>query len=103
MLKWLLSKASKTSSSPVDKYDLNPGAAFGVRAGRFVGEFFVYIECVDNVYQLLSLPNMQIRQLTVAQYKTGIDNNIIEYQETLPTDVFKACLAQYKHAKKSNN
>ena len=98
MLGWL-----KKTSSDKQQSETEPGAAYGVSAGRYVGEFFILMEQNPETVTFLSLPDMKIREITVAQFKTGVDNKIIEFQEVLPDDVKQACIEQYDTAKKSNN
>lgn len=98
MLKWF-SKQTTDHTSP----ETQTGAAYGVSAGRFVGEFFILMDCTETDVTFLSLPDMKIREITVEQFNTGVDNKIIEFQELLPDDVKQACIQQYEAAKKSNN
>ncbi len=98
MLGWLKRKSPDKQQSEVEQ-----GAAYGVSAGRYVGEFFILMEQDSKTITFLSLPDMKIREITVAQFKTGVDNKIIEFQEVLPDDIKQVCIEQYDTAKKSNN
>jgi ribosomal protein L14E/L6E/L27E len=99
----ILKKLTGKQQVKASKYEPDSGSAYGVSAGRFVGEFFVYIESIDDKMMFLSLPQMKIREITVEHFRTGIDNKIIELQEVLPTEIKQTCIDQYEHAKKSNN
>ena len=77
------------------------GHAYVVTGGDFEGEFFVYIERTDpKTYCFLSLPNLQLREVPVDKFNIGIESKILQFQEKLPSDVFKVCLAQYDKNKK---
>ena len=77
------------------------GDIFGVSVGTFVGKFFVYIKTVDEEMHFMLLPDVQIEKLTKDKFTTGIRNNVLEYQETLPEEITTYCKEQYE--KKLNN
>ena len=81
-----------------------PGSAFGISSGKYLGEFFVYMEQTEDMMIFLSLPKMEIRKVPKEKFKYGIDNNVLEFQEILPKKIRLVCIEQYnKNAKKSNN
>lgn len=92
-----------SSSNKTRTLSGNPcqGDIFGVAAGAFVGKFFVYIKKVGSMHHFLILPDMTIEKLTQKKLDTGIDNNVLEYQETLPDDITEYCVKQYEN--KFNN
>ena len=100
ILNWFYS----TRPASADVFDHKPGAAFGVSGGRYLGEFFVYMEQTENDMCFLSLPKMKIRNVPKEKFKIGIESNVLEFQEILPKHVQKICIEQYnKNAKKSNS
>ena len=77
------------------------GDIFGVAAGAFVGKFFVYIKDDGADKHFITLPDMSVVVMTHERFNTGIDNKVLEYQETLPEQITQYCMEQYE--KKSNN
>ena len=77
------------------------GDIFGVAAGAFVGKFFVYIKHDQQDMHFITLPDMSIVIMSHDKFNTGVDNKILEYQETLPEEITQYCKEQYE--KKSDN
>tara|TARA_Y100000592_G_C5303410_1_gene236595 strand:+ start:205 stop:453 length:249 start_codon:yes stop_codon:yes gene_type:complete len=75
-----------------------PGDIFAVLAGDFMGEFFVFIEG-SKEYTFLSLPDFHIRKVPKNKYLLGIKDSILEFQETLPSDIFNDCIIKYNQIK----
>ena len=87
-----------------NKIGYKPGAIFGISAGAYLGEFFVYIEHTDSHVCFLSLPKMQSRMIPYDKFITGIESGVLEFQENLPTKIKQLCVKQYtSNAKKSNH
>jgi hypothetical protein len=76
-----------------------PGDTFGVPVGIYVGEIFCFVEKVGENYQFLSMPKMLIRTVPKEKFEFAIYNNIIEFIENLPRDVYKLVEAQYNQNK----
>lgn len=77
------------------------GHVYAVTGGDFEGEFFIYIERTDpKTYCFLSLPNLELREVPVEKFSIGVDNKILQFQEKLPSEIFKVCQAQYDKNKK---
>ena len=77
------------------------GNVYAVTGGDYEGEFFVYMERVDQkTYNFLSLPDLKIRSVPRDKFDFGVDNKILQYQENLPSDIFSVCSAQYEKNKK---
>jgi len=100
-LKNTIKKAFGSKDKTHDTDSLTVGDIFGVSVGTFVGKFFVYIKTVDEEMHFLLLPDVQIEKLTKDKFTTGIQNNVLEYQETLPDEITTYCKEQYE--KKLNN
>lgn len=103
LVNWLSKFSRKRSSKSVDPYEPVVGSAYGISTGMYLGEFFVYIETVDNNKMFLSLPKMLIRSVPHDTFKSGIDNKIVELQEILPYNVVELCKKQYEQAAKPDN
>lgn len=71
------------------------GYVYAVTAGEYLGEFLVYMESQAGSLMFLSLPDMKIRSIPDKEVTSGIDNNILDKVEKLPSDVFSVCKAQY--------
>jgi hypothetical protein len=69
---------------------------YAVTAGDYVGQFFVYIEKVDNSYCFLTLPDMYVRYVPTQEFEDGIDKKIVDPVEKMPLEVFNICVAQYR-------
>lgn len=72
-----------------------PRASYGIPTGVYRGEIFCYIESIGNTHCFLSLPKMEVREVPEDKFEFGIANNIIEYIDELPKDVFTVVRAQY--------
>lgn len=75
------------------------GACYGVLHGQFVGELFIFMEEVNDVFCFLSIPNMKTREVPREKYDYAIQNGVLEYVERLPKNERTLCKLQYK----SNN
>ena len=95
-------KVSQEQSRGIAKSvgDIEPGDVYAVTGGRYLGEFFVFIEKIDTNYQFLSLPSMETRTIPYSKCKNGIDDKVMDLVEILPDDIFEVCMAQYRKTKK---
>ena len=100
-LKNTINKIFGKTDPDVDASELTCGDIFGVAAGTYVGKFFVYIKSDDNGKHFIILPDMSVEILTNENFTTGVENKVLEYQETLPEQITQYCKEQYE--KKSNN
>ena len=110
ILNWFTSRTirllptRKLSKERLNDLQYTPGSAFAVCAGKYLGEFFVYMEQTESTVYFLSLPKMEPRQVPIDKFKYGVDNKVLEFQEILPKKIREVCIEQYKkNAKKSNN
>ena len=74
---------------------------YAVVTGTYVGELFAYVEERGKSFRFLSLPKMIIREVPEDNFEFAIDNNIMEYVEQLPRDVYRVIEAQFKHTNKN--
>ena len=78
------------------------GNIYAISGGRFLGEFFVFMEQKNKrTYSFLSLPKMKIRHIPKDKFDIGIKNKVLQLQEKLPGDILKVVNAQYEKAKKT--
>ena len=76
---------------------------FAVQAGDYVGQMFAVVDLTKGLVGCLSVPSMQNVNVTQEKFDFGRNNDIIEYVETLTTDVFQVIHAQYTKNANSNN
>jgi len=83
-----------TKKTLVDRLRL--GMSYGVTAGTYLGEIFVYIKRDRDVIHFLSIPKMYNRSIPVEKFKYAIDNRVVEYIERIPWSERRMCLAQFE-------
>ncbi|MAF35905.1 hypothetical protein CL622_02185 [archaeon] len=72
---------------------------YAVTQGTYKGEFLVYInQNNDNMY-FLSLPDNTVRKVPKNKFHSAEKENIIEFIEKIPSDVYEICIAQYNKSK----
>lgn len=76
--------------------EFKTGDAYAVSTGKFLGEFFVYIEQKNKLYCFLSIPKMVNRTIEHDKIEHALKSGILEYQENLPDYVKDMCVKQYK-------
>ena len=96
VLKKLFSGILNTST---DRTEPRAGYLYAVTGGRYLGEFFVYIEKVKGSFYFLSLPKMEVRQVPYHKCKLGIKDRILDEIEKLPKDIYEVCVTQYRKSK----
>ena len=74
---------------------LKVGSSFGVLAGTYLGEIFVFIRKEDSTMHFLSIPKMRNRSIPVDKFNYAIDNRVIEYIERLPWNERHICRSQF--------
>jgi len=95
VIKKLFNKKKKIDPNKPDR-----GYAYGVSTGKYLGEFFVFME-VNKKDDLifLSLPKMIKRVVPKHKFIFAITNKILEFEEVLPKKVMELCTAQFKSIK----
>lgn len=86
---------SKTTVIP------SSGSIYVVTGGTYHGEFFVFMENIDNDYSFLSLPDMKVRIVPKNKFSSGVSNKVLQFQEILPINVLDVCKAQYEKEKQN--
>ena len=95
MIKKLFSKKKN-----IDPNKPEQGYTYGVGTGKYLGEFFVFMETNkkgDLIF--LSLPKMIKRSVPKHKFIFAIANKILEFEEVLPKRVIELCIAQFKSIK----
>tara|TARA_R110000796_G_scaffold25563_3_gene71867 strand:- start:73 stop:330 length:258 start_codon:yes stop_codon:yes gene_type:complete len=75
--------------------NINKGDLFAVQSGDYVGQMFAVVDLTTDGIDCLSVPDMKNVNVTKEKFDFGRNNGIIEYVETLTTDVFQVIHAQY--------
>lgn len=76
---------------------------YAVREGTYKGNFFVFINIVDENYNFLALPDNQPVTVPVKEFDIGVEKKIVDYIEELPKNVHTICCAQYNESKAKDN
>ena len=93
VLKKLLSGIKQLVSSPHSTP--RSRTLYACTGGKYLGEFFVYMEEQDQVYVFLSMPSMEPRRVPKDKYAVAISNNILDPVEKMPRDVYRVCQCHY--------
>jgi len=72
---------------------------YAVTGGAYLGEFFLYMETVEDAYCFLSLPHMHIRIIPIHKFVYAVDNKILDSVDKIPKGVYRVCCAQYRKNK----
>lgn len=80
---------------------LRLGESFGVIAGTYLGEIFVFIRRDESTIHFLSIPKMYNRSIPIKKFNYAVDNNIIEYIKRIPWNERRMCCSQFDKNKKS--
>jgi hypothetical protein len=70
-------------------------SVYAVTGGKYLGEFFVFMEKTDDSVCFLSLPKMKVRKIPIDNFLFGVDNKILDKIEKLPRNIYKTCRSQY--------
>lgn len=55
------------------------------------GEFLLFLNTKDNVYEFMQLPDRYIVNLTDAEFNQGIAEKLLDFVEIIPEEVFEVC------------
>lgn len=80
---------------------LKTGSSFGVLAGTYLGEIFVFIRREKDVMHFLSIPKMHNRSIPVEKFNYAITERVIEYIERIPRNERIICELQFDQNRKS--
>jgi len=82
---------------------IKKGDVYAVQIGDYVGQFFNFIKKQDDQYVFLSTPDIKIVKVPTNKFDFAINNDIVEYVETLPRNIFKVVKAQYDQLSKTDD
>ncbi len=68
---------------------------YAVTGGKFLGEFFIFMEKSNDSFIFLSLPHMEVREIPVDKYYFAVDNVILDPAGRVPRSVYSVCKNQY--------
>jgi len=89
----------KASKQPLTGIKPKLKTSYAVTGGKYVGEFFVYIEKIKGDFMFLSLPKMEIRTVPYDKWMLGTKDSIVDEVEELPDDIYSVCEAQYRKSR----
>lgn len=74
-----------------------------VRYGERTGQFLIFIDFIENTdsYSLLGLPESEPVYITQQDVDKAITHKVLEFVETLPSDVFEECKKEFEY--RANN
>tara|TARA_Y100000310_G_C20684897_1_gene818352 strand:- start:1242 stop:1535 length:294 start_codon:yes stop_codon:yes gene_type:complete len=70
--------------------------SYAVTGGKYLGEFFVYMEQTETDVIFLSLPSMDKRLIPKDKFQYAIKNKILDPVEKIPTNIYNLCKEHYK-------
>ena len=79
------------------------GKVYAVTTGDYVGEMFVCVDEAEDIIKFLSIPKNINRYVPKEKFEFGMNNDIIEYVDTLPDEVFDVVKAQFIKNEDSHN
>lgn len=74
---------------------LKSGSSFGVIAGTYLGEIFVFIKREEDIMHFLSIPKMKNRSIPIEKFDYAISERVIEFIERLPWRERYMCKIQF--------
>lgn len=76
---------------------------YAVREGSYKGNFFVFINKIDELCNFLILPDNDVVSVPTEEFEQGIEKKIVDYIEELPKNIHTLCCAQYNESKAKDN
>lgn len=73
---------------------------YAVTTGTYCGEMLFFMEKTTDSYMFLSLPKNVNRTIPIDKYNVGVDSNIVETVEKIPSKVFNLLKKQFLFNKK---
>ena len=61
-----------------------------------LGEFLLFLDKKENYLLFMQLPDRYEFNLTCQDFDKALQNNILDYIEQIPEDVFEVCLLNLK-------
>ena len=76
---------------------------YAITTGDYVGETYICVDDSSDPLKFLSIPKNINRYVPQDKFDFGMNYDIIEYIETLPTEVFEIVKAQFLYNENSNH
>lgn len=70
---------------------------YAITGGKYLGEFFVYINQSEREINFLSIPKMEKRHVTKEKFYFGLTNKIVDPVEKIPPEVYELCKEEYNN------
>lgn len=93
--------AIKQYVSKFKKHQYNR-CTYAVTTGAYLGEMLVFVKQVNDDYCFLSLPSNINRIIPKEKFDFGIKNNILQFVEHLPKQVYEVTIKQYEKNESNN-
>lgn len=71
--------------------------------GDYAGQMFIFINKGELSYNFLRIPDMINASVPHEDFHSGIQKEILQLIETVPSDVYKVIQAQYKKNENTDN
>lgn len=92
-----LKKLFNGIKSKISKYISPNRKIYAVTGGKYLGQFFVYMEEHKAHVTFLSLPSMDKIDVSKEKYTFAIENKILDPVENIPSDVYNLCKEHYNN------
>ena len=90
-------KSKKLNTILASSHPLNKG--FYAWNSLYAGSFLLFIESKKDYYSFMLLPGPEEMNLTKETFDKCIQNNVLEFVESLPEDIYQETLTQFKYKK----
>ena len=71
-----------------NKKKIEEGSCYAVLGGDYIGEIFVFFKEKNKTLFFVSIPKMEIREVSIDKFELGIDDGILDFVNVLPDDVY---------------
>ena len=78
------------------KHILTQRGCYSILSGERSGQIFVCIKKEGEQLLILTIPELEAVRITIKDFETGMESKILGYVETLPQDIFDACVVEYE-------
>ena len=92
-----LKKLFNGIKNKISDYALPNRKIYAVTGGKYLGQFFVYMEEHETHVTFLSIPSMEKIDVSKEKYNFAIENNILDPIENVPSDVYNLCKEHYRN------
>lgn len=85
----------------VDK--LKKGQLYACHHGDYAGQMFCFVSKSTDGFNFLRMPEMVNTTVPEDDFYNGVDKEILQLIEIVPSDVYKVIQAQYKKNENTDN